>query len=164
MKFSDLTSNMRSMLTALCACHHLNTEQLGNGCVPKLSPAAAANVLNELRHKGLIFSMQKPTGQAYAAWSVSEFGHDVFMGRPDGNVQASPSTQGPNMAAAKKEAVLNKFIIGAPGQNSVTEHSREDALRVAQEAATRSPGTDFKVYELIAVASLPVPTAQITLL
>lgn len=159
MKFSNLTSNMRSMLTALAASNHLNTEQLGNGCVPKLNGQQAANVLIELRQKGIVYSMQKPDTQRFALWSATEFGKAVFMGRPDTDVQ--PTAVQPQAYASAKSG---KFIVGATGHSSVPCVDRDSALSLAQRNATDLPGTDFKVYELIAVANMPVPQAQITLL
>jgi hypothetical protein len=161
MKFTDLTSNMRSMLTALCASSHLNTEQLGNGCVPKLNGQQAANVLIELRQKGVVYSMQKPDTQRFALWAVTEFGKAVFMGRPDTDVQ--PAQKQPDVAD-KVAYVAGKFIVGATGHTSIPCADKPTALRLAQVNATDMPGTDFKVYELIAVANMPVPQAQITLM
>jgi hypothetical protein len=82
MKFTDLTSYHRSMLTMLCTGQTFSTAELGRGCNPSLKPDQAAASLLRLRDLGLVFSNQKPPGQAYAMWKASEYGQAVFMSRP----------------------------------------------------------------------------------
>ena len=166
MKFSDLNSNMRSMLTALCASSTLNTEQLGNGCVPKLTAQQAANTLNEMRAAGLVYSMQKPESRQYASWAVNSVGKAMFTGRPDGNVvlQTVPASDS-QCSPAKDTAPERRFILGEKGGTLVVVHgTREKVLEEAQRRATVNAGTEYNVYEQIAVAHMPVPQAQITLL
>ena len=168
MKFSGLNSNMRSMLTALCASSTLNTEQLGNGCVPKLTAQQAANTLNEMRAVGLVYSMQKPESRQYASWAVNAVGKAVFMGRPDGDVvlQTVPASDAQAQCSpAPGAAPTKRFIVSAQGGTlTVLNVTREYALAEAQRLATAAPGTDYRVYEQIATAHMPVPQAQITLL
>lgn len=160
MKFSNLTSNMRSMLTALAASNHLNTEQLGRACMPQISAASAANVLCEMRKNGIAYSMQKPENKQYADWSITSVGKAVFEGRPDTDVRVNHVPD----VADKSAYTDSKFIVGATGHVSAPCASRDDALATAQHRATEEPGKAFRVYELIAVANMPVPQAQITLL
>ena len=166
MKFSDLNSNMRSMLTALCASSTLNTEQLGNGCVPKLTAQQAANVLNEMRAVGLVYSMQKPESRQYASWAVNSVGKAMFMGRPDGDVvlQTVPASDA-QCSPAKDAAPVKRFIIGERSGTLVVVHgTRDEVLAEAQRRATIKAGAEYNVYEQIATAHMPVPQAQITLL
>lgn len=159
MKFSSLTSNSRSILAALAASSTLNTYRLGLCCTPKLDAPAAANVLCDMRKKGLIFSQQKPMNQSYAEWGISEFGYAVFAGRPDQDVQ--PTNVEPQRDVSAQPA---RFVVGATGVTSAPYGDQESAVAAAQAEATRSPGTEYRVYKLVAVASMPVPQAQITLL
>ena len=169
MKFSDLTANMRSMISALNSTNHLNTEELGRACTPaKLSAQSAANVLNELRGTGLVYSMQKPESQQYAKWAITSVGRAVFMGRPDGDVvlQTVPATnaQAP-CSPAKDAAPIKRYMVSeTAGVGTFMTGERDDVLAEAQRRATAKPGTQFNVYERIATAHMPVPQAQITLL
>lgn len=88
MKFTDLTSAQRSMLTMLCTGQTFSTEELGRGTVPKFKPDQAASSLLGMRDLGLVFSNQKPANQQYAMWKASQYGRAVFEGRPSEVVQA----------------------------------------------------------------------------
>jgi hypothetical protein len=161
MKFSDLNPRMRSMIAALNSTNHMNTAELGHACLPQIDAQSAANMLNELRGNGLVFSMQKPESQKYANWAITTVGRAVFMGRPDGDVvlQAAGTTVVASATAKKR------FIIGTEGGTlDVISGSRDYALAEAQRRATAKPGGVYRVYEQIAEAHMPVPQAQITLL
>lgn len=166
MKFSQLTSNMRSMIAALAASSHLDTDQLGRACSPKLNAQQAASTLLELRKHGLAYSMQKPTGTAYASWAITSVGMAVFEGRPDSDVRvtsvASPTAD--VQACAPSPAGKRYVLSVAGGVGSFMHGVREDVLELAQRKATEQPGKEYHVYEQIAVAHMPVPQAQITLL
>ncbi|QJD55324.1 hypothetical protein PssvBMR16_gp19 [Pseudomonas phage MR16] len=82
MKFTDLTSAQRSMLTMLCTGQSFNTQELGRGCNPVFRPDQAAASLLGMRDMGLVFSNQKPAGMTYADWRASDYGKSVFAGRP----------------------------------------------------------------------------------
>jgi hypothetical protein len=183
MKFTDLQSNERAVLAALRASagNCMGTDALGRAMYPTQSPADAASTLNGMRRKGLLYSMQKGPNVAYAPWSISEYGIAVFDGRPDtdpalapkvatmcaaygGAVQAA-STLGPKMDAATKRAPTKTFIVTRADSPLWTiTGDINDATRKAQNLATAEPGEAYRVYELVAVAHMPVPQAQITLL
>lgn len=175
MKFTDLTSNQRSMLAALCAVGTgMHTDALGRATTPKLPADSAASVLLDLRKKGLVYSNQKPTGHAYALWKASEYGMKVFQGRPDTDVQANSdvmrgvasAVEASKVASGCKEAPhplrLRLWMIYPGG---LQFQGTEEAL-AAQLAhcAEKAPGTKYLAYVLHSEAVLPVPKAQITLL
>jgi hypothetical protein len=91
--------------------------------------------------------------------TVQGFGADY-----GGAVQAA-STLGPIMDAAKKRAPTKTFIVKSSDSPLWTiTGDIDDATRKAQNMATAEPGKTYRVYELVAVANMPVPQAQITLL
>lgn len=173
MRFTDLTSSQRSMLTHLAACGTgVTTDLLGRGCVPKLLPTGAASVLLDMRKKGLTFAYQKTAGQDYCTWRISEYGMSVFMSRPD-DVPA-PGTG--KAEVDRQRADLNATIDSACAQSrrlrlwmiypgGLQFQGTEEAL-AAQLAhcAEKAPGTKYLAYVLHSEAVLPVPKAQITLL
>lgn len=163
MKFSQLTSNMRSMVAALAASNHLNTDQLGKACSPQINAQQASSTLLELRKQGLVYSMQKPTGTAYASWAITSVGMAVFEGRPDGDVVLTnvPVNNGQAYSPVKP---AKQFVIKSASSVLLPECDRDIALAKAQQAATNNPGVEYNVYERIAIAHMPVPQAQITLL
>lgn len=175
MKFSDLTSAQRSILTALRSTSSLNTERLGLACVPQNSPTGAAGVLVEMRTKGLVHSIQKPESQRFALWCITEYGMAVFDGRPDTDpalapmavvTAASPPTPDPKVDVAAKSEPVKSFLLfkNRSMEGQLTATTREAALDEAQQRATASPGNIYTVFEEVARAELPKPQAQITLL
>lgn len=171
MKFTDLTSNSRSMLTALCASvgTGLDTAELSRCTTPrKLDCAQTACVLLEMRKQGLVYSNQKPLGKSYALWEASDYGLAVFTGRHDTDVPA-PSTAAsacaaPTIGYTTAKLVKAYIVRSNDGSSYIADGIRADALSKAQNMATAEPGREYKVYELIAVAHMPVPQAQITML
>lgn len=164
MKFTDLTSSQRSMLAALCACNGLglNTEALGRAATPKMDATSAASSLLHLRTAGLVYSNQKPTGQAYALWKASEYGLAVFMGRPADvqAAQAEPATAAEMVAPAGYK--LHSYMIypGAIGYQGTEQTMLGELAKLAES----NPGKQYMAYRKVADAVLPVPQAQITLL
>lgn len=182
MKFTNLTSNSRSMLAALCASGSagLDTAHLGRCASPKLDGAQAASVLLDMRKKGLVYSNQKPQGQAYALWKASEFGLAVFQGRPHDvlpsdvvELAGQPSIsdliqQGmeSNRKAAPSPDRDRCYIISCPTE-TLTRNvvgTRDHVLAVAQSLAEANQGKSYVVYEQIATVLLAKPVASITLL
>lgn len=164
MKFTDLTSNQRSMLAALCAVGTgIHTDRLGLGCTPKLSPERAASVLLELRQNGLVYSNQKPTGHAYALWKASEYGLAVFMSRPDEVAAPGAAANEASSASGCAQSPRLRLWMIYPG--ALQYQGTEEAL-AAQLAycAEKAPGTKYMAYVLHSEAVLPVPKAQVTLL
>lgn len=165
MKFTDLPPSNRSILAALCAAGAagLRTDALGRCTSPRHhTPQEAANLLNNLRQLGLVYSQQKPDNQSYALWKASEYGLAVFMGRPaDVQPERTVTSSVPTCGAVPTK----RFIISeAGGLGHVATCTREEALDAAQSKATSKPGTVFRVYEQVAEAHMPVPQAMITLL
>lgn len=170
MKFTDLPPTHRSILAALCAVGNasLRTDALGRCTSPRHStPQEAANLLNNLRQLGLVYSQQKPDNQLYALWKASEYGVAVFMGRPDEvplGAAASAQTSIANGCAQPSGSAKSFLIVRPTGGCEEYRGTREQALAQAQAGATKNPGTEYSVYEIIGVAHMPVPQAQITLL
>lgn len=171
MKFTDLPPTQRSILAALCAAGAagLRTDALGRCTSPRHStPQEAANLLNNLRQLGLVYSQQKPDTQSYALWKVSEYGVAVFVSRPDEvpapGAAASVAASIANGCAQSEPAVKNYIIRGQGGVDHHARGIRADALAKAQNMATVDAGREYSVYEIIGVAHMPVPQAQITLL
>lgn len=166
MKFSQLTSNMRSMIAALAASSNLTTDQLGRACSPHINAQQASSTLLELRKHGLAYSMQKPTGTTYASWAITSVGMAVFEGRPDGDVRASelPQVGQAQCTNAAAPATKRYMVSETGGVGTFMTGDRADVLAEAQRRATAKPGAEYNVYERIAVAHMPVPQAQITLL
>lgn len=162
MKFSDLTSNQRSIIAALAASSSLRTDALGRCCVPRLDGPGAANVLCSLRELGLIYSHQKPTSQTYADWKISQVGMAVFTARPDGDVVVRTAGEPVNTAGPAVER--HDFVIQGPNGSTKLTGTSEEALTAAQHRATIEPGSEYKVFRLVAVAHMPVPQAVVTLL
>lgn len=166
MKFSDLNIAARSMLNALSASASLRTDELGRCANPRLDPAAAANVLNSMREKGLIYSRQKLANAQYTAWFITDVGRAVFMGRPDGEVLlAAGGVVQPETPAPEKG---DQFLITGNhvGYDALVT-TADKAVAVAAHRAELSPGKVIQVYKLVAEAHLPKPvkpTAQIILL
>lgn len=171
MKFTDLPPTNRSILAALCAAGAagLRTDALGRCTSPRHStPQEAANLLNNLRQLGLVYSQQKPDNQSYALWKASEYGVAVFMSRPDEvpapGAAASVATSIANGCAQSNGSAKSFLIVRPTGGCEEYRGTREQALAQAQTGATKNPGTEYSVYEIIGVAHMPVPQAQITLL
>lgn len=165
MKFTDLPPTNRSILAALCAAGAagLRTDALGRCTSPRHStPQEAANLLNNLRQLGLVYSQQKPDNQSYALWKASEYGVAVFMSRPD--EVAPPAKSQVAEAACASEPVKNYIISSPGGADHHARGIRADALAKAQSMATADAGREYSVYEIIGLAHMPVPQAQITLL
>lgn len=160
MKFSQLDSPSRSILTALAATNHLTTDQLGNACCPKQTPKEAANVLCGLRALGLVYSMQKPDLKPYASWAITTVGKGVFLGRPDGDVNITPDSTASAASASEELLYIVKYgDVATPGSRWPTE---ELAITEAQRYATTHPGKKATVLRVIAVAEMPVPQATVT--
>lgn len=157
MKFTDLTSSSRSMLTHLAACGTgVTTDLLGRGCVPKLLPQNAASVLLDMRKKGLVYAHQKPAGQDYCNWKISEYGLAVFMSRPD-EVPAAV----PKHAEQAPAGMRLWFVVPGMLQFQGSEATLGKELAKLAEA---NPGITYQAYVLHSQAVLPVPKAQVTLL
>lgn len=88
LKYAELASNQRTMLSMLCTGQSFKTDELAKACCPSIGAGDAAHVLCNMRDAGLVFSNQKPSSQRYADWKVSEYGKLVFMGR---SAQAVPA-------------------------------------------------------------------------
>lgn len=167
MKFTDLTSNSRSMLAALCAVGTgMHTDALGRAATPKLPADSAASVLLDLRKKGLVYSNQKPTGHAYALWKASEYGMAVFMSRPDEvpapGTMSTCAAPDRGCAEASRPLRLRKWMIYPGG---LQFQGTEEALAAyLASRAEQVPGTTYMAYVLHSEAVLPVPKAQFTLL
>jgi hypothetical protein len=169
MKFTDLPPTNRSILAALCAAGAagLRTDALGRCTSPRHStPQEAANLLNNLRQLGLVYSQQKPDNQSYALWKASEYGVAVFMSRPDevpapGKlVDPRDITDGVN--AGHSPTRLRKWMVYPGGMQF---QGTEEALATElSKCAEGRPGVTFLAYVLHSEALLPVPKAQITLL
>lgn len=160
MKFSQLDSPSRSILTALAATNHLTTDQLANACCPKKTPKEAANVLCGLRSLGLVYSMQKPDSKPYASWAITAVGKAVFEGRPDGDVVITPPASVPATAEELR------YLVNYGNECEVLPYSRwpteELAIAEAQRYATTHPGKKATVLRVLAVAEMPVPQATVT--
>lgn len=161
MKFTDLTSSYRSMLTHLAACGTgVTTDLLGRGCVPKLLPTNASSVLLDMRRKGLVYAYQKTSGQVYCTWRISEYGMSVFMSRP-ADVPATEVSQGGD----KEDRKTTRMRIWMLYPGGLQFHGTEEALAEhLAKCAEQVPGTKYMAYVLHSEAVLPVPKAQITLL
>lgn len=170
MKFTDLPPTNRSLLAALCAAGTagLRTDALGRAVSPRhATPQEAANLLNNMRMLGLVYSQQKPDNQSYALWKASEYGVAVFMSRPN-DVPAVPATATTTPEAGYADASLpapqrlRSWMI-YPG--AIQYRGSESSLTTELAAlAQGNPGTKYMAYLLHSEAVLPVPTAQITLL
>lgn len=169
MKFTDLPPTNRSLLAALCAAGTagLRTDALGRAVSPRhATPQEAANLLNNMRMLGLVYSQQKPDNQAYALWKASEYGVAVFMSRPN-DVPSVPATAtAPVVGCA--DAILpapQRLRIWMIYPGTIQYKGSEASLTTELAALAQSnPGTKYMAYLLHSEAVLPVPTAQITLL
>lgn len=161
MKFTDLTSSQRSMLTHLAACGTgVTTDLLGRGCVPKLLPTNAASALLDMRKKGLVYAHQKTGGDTYCTWKITEYGMSVFMSRPD-EVPA-PKQPATDYVESKPDMRLRLWVV-YPGSMQF-QGTEADLAAALAKCAEDSPGTKYMAYVLHSEAVLPVPKAQITLL
>lgn len=136
MKFSDLSSPQRSILTALCASNTLRTDQLANATNPRMDAQGVAQVLMQMREAGLVFSSQKPTGVQYASWRASDYGKAVFESRPH-DVGPAPAKVVPAEPHAVREEPAHTFIVYKAGLivgNGYTAqyHTEAEALAEAQ--------------------------------
>lgn len=167
MKFAQLGSPSRSILTALAASNNLTTDQLANACCPKKTPKEAANELCGLRALGLVYSMQKPDSKPYASWAISAVGKAVFEGRPDGDVVITPDTGpcAPSISVQSPRSADDLLYVvkygddATPGSRWPTE---ELAITEAQRYATTHPGKKATVLRVIAISEMPVPQATVT--
>lgn len=142
MKFTDLTSEQRSMLTMLCTGQVFNTSELGRGCNPRADGPKAAHLLMDLREKGIVFSSQKRPGVPYAQWRASEYGREVFAGRPG-------------------TWVVYESSGGSAAVYTATYHSEADAIAYASRQVDKL-GRVFHVAKLIArVKPVQQPTFEI---
>lgn len=158
MKFSDLTPTHRSILAALVNGGPQSTDRLAR-VIGTSSAQLAATTLCQLRTIGLIYSREKGN-DTYATWVANDIGLAVFNNRP-ADVPA-PAIEA--QCASNDEAA--DWIIYEEGMGSVrvNDSLRHAVLSKAQSRATAKPGTVFTVYRAVAVAAMPVPQAQITLL
>ena len=133
----------------------------------RVTPQEAANLLNNLRQLGLVYSQQKPDNQSYALWKASEYGVAVFMSRPDevpapGTMSIACSTPAIGCAEAPSPHRLRQWMIYPGG---LQFQGTEEALAAQlAKCAEQVPGTTYLAYVLHSEAVLPVPKAQITLL
>jgi hypothetical protein len=164
MKFTDLSSQQRSMLTMLCTGQAFNTAELGRGCYPRAdaryAAQHAAQLLIDLREKGLVFSSQKAAGQPYAHWRASDYGRDVFAGRPDEVVNTNVAK------APAQDPDTGTWIVylhdnTATGQYRGQFISEQDACTAAAKLVD-AYGKEYHVAKLVArVKPVQQPTFAI---
>lgn len=146
MKFSDLSSPQRSILTALCASNTLRTDQLANATNPRMDAQGVAQVLMQMREAGLVFSSQKPTGQQYASWRASDYGKAVFENRPH-DVGPSPA---PKVSTEPAYVVYAHSTI--VGDSVYTEQAPDEEFALTRAAhLTDKHKKAFYVAKLVAV-------------
>ncbi len=158
MKFTDLTGQQRSVLSMLATNSTFNTKELGLGVTPKQDAQSAAQLLMDMRDKGLIFSSQKLPSQAYAQWRTSEYGKAVFESRPDGEVGVGKAPTGVSQAAA---FVVYRRPSGAQLEYIASYPSEVDALNYASRQTDKT-GDEYHVAKLVArVKPVTQPTFEI---
>lgn len=168
MKFTDLSGNQRSMLTMLCTGQTFTTIELARGCNPRADAQSAAQLLMDLREKGVAFSSQKPAGQPYANWRASDYGRDVFAGRPDDvvstNVAKAPTGRTPGLDEGTPLSGTWIVYYGNEYSSSKFIHqykTEAEALEFAT-AQTNKHGAEYHVAKLVArVKPVQQPTFEI---
>lgn len=169
MKFSDLSSAARSMLTALRSSNYLLTDALGRAASPQLAPANASAVLLELRKKGLVFSHQKTQGETYCKWAISDLGILVFDGRPH-DVDAAEKAVPVKPVEQTATVYMVVTADGKPDVHWITATDADTLVRGVQEYLTRNPGhpeltiIEQKVRRVAVITAPAKPEAQIHLL
>ena len=154
MKFADLNPQQRSMLTQLATGSTLNTKSLGYGAVPRLQPLGAYLVLMGMRDRGLVFSIQEPDAAEHASWHVSDYGKEVFEGRPSINPAAYQPPVKPSTLMSKQYIVYNS----ANDQVVGISVSEEAMLKLASELATKNN----RAYYVAALVAVVRPITQPT--
>lgn len=157
MKFTDLNSKQRSMLTMLCTGQQFRTDELGRGTMPKIDPPAAAQVLMEMREGGLVYSSQKPAGTQYAQWRASDYGKRVF-GNRDEDVQPQPIREVVPAAPAPQWVVYAQATI--IGDSVYTEQADSEAQ--ALDRAARLTDKLKKVFYVAKLVAAVRPVVQPT--